>query len=254
MGGNLDYNLVMVRLCLWSGPRNVSTALLYAFNQRTDTLALDEPLYGHYLRVSGASHPAAAEVMAAMECDGTRVVRDVVLGPGDRAVSFQKHMAHHLVDLDRGFLRQTTNVLLIRDPAEVVVTLAKQISEPSIRDVGIAMQCDLLGQLSAMGQDPPVLDAKELLLDPEGVLKQLCQRTGIPWDSAMLSWPAGPKPCDGMWAPHWYENVHRSRGFEPWRPRDATVAPQLARLIDECRPHYEQLRAMAIPARSGVMR
>lgn len=244
----------MVRLCLWSGPRNVSTALLYSFNQRADTRALDEPLYGHYLQVSGASHPAAAEVMAEMDCDGERVVREVVLGHCDRPVSFQKHMAHHLVELDRGFLRQTTNVLLVRDPAEVVVTLAKQIPEPCMRDVGIAAQCELLAQLRSVGQEPPVLDAKQLLLDPEGVLRELCKRSDIPWDPAMLSWPAGPKACDGMWAPHWYQNVHRSTGFESWRARSATTAPHLLRLIDECRPYYEELRALAIPARTGVVR
>ena len=244
----------MGRLCLWSGPRNVSTALLYSFNQRADTRAVDEPLYGHYLRVSRASHPAANDVMARMDCDGERVVREIVLGTCDRPLSFQKHMAHHLVELDRAFLSQTTNVLLIRDPAEVVVTLAKQIPDPTIRDVGIAVQSELLAQLRAIGQEPAVLDARELLLDPEGVLRQLCDRVSIPWDSAMLSWPSGPKACDGVWAPYWYESVHRTTGFEAWQPREPATAPHLELLVEECRPHYEQLRPLAIRARSGATR
>ncbi len=244
----------MHRLCLWSGPRNVSTALMYSFNQRADTQVVDEPLYGHYLRVTGADHPGRAEVMNAVDCDGERVVREIVLGPCERSVSFQKHMAHHLVELDRSFLTKTTNVLLIRDPAEVVVTLAKQLAAPTLGDVGIAVQAQLLAQLCAKGQSPVVLDAKELLLDPEGVLRQLCEQTGIPWDGAMLSWPSGPKSCDGVWAPHWYENVHRSTGFEAWRPRVPATAPHLTRLIEECRPHYERLRTAAICARVGGAR
>src|SRR5262245_14504199 len=134
----------ILRLCLWSGPRNVSTALMYSFAQRADTRVLDEPLYAHYLRVSGAAHPGRDDVLRAMEPDGAKVVRDVVLGPSDRPVLFQKHMAHHLVDLDRGFLAKTTNVLLVRDPAEVAVTLAKQLGTPTLRDVGIRAQCELL--------------------------------------------------------------------------------------------------------------
>ena len=243
----------VLRLCLWSGPRNVSTALLYSFAQRADARVLDEPLYAHYLRVSGAEHPGRDVVLDAMEQDGAKVVRDVVLGPCDRPVLFQKHMAHHLVELDRSFLAKTVNVLLIRDPAEVVVTLAKQLARPTLRDTGLATQCELSDELRALGQEPPVLDAKEVLLDPEGVLQELCARVGITWDPAMLSWPKGPKPFDGVWAPHWYQVVHQSTGFEPYRPKQgaaARVPPELAPLVEECRPWYAKLRALAIPART----
>jgi hypothetical protein len=241
-------------LCLWSGPRNVSTALMYSFAQRADTRVVDEPLYAHYLRSSGADHPGRAEVLAAQENDGAKVVRDVVLAGCDRTVLFQKHMAHHLVALDRAFLRRTVNVLLVRDPAEVVLTLRHQIAKPTLRDVGIRAQAELLAELRAMGQEPAVLDAKEVLADPEGVLRELCRRVALPWEPAMLAWPAGPRPFDGVWAPHWYQNVHRSTGFDRWRPKTEAPPPQLAEVIAECRPWYATLLAQAIRARPEAAR
>ncbi|ARA92933.1 sulfotransferase family protein [Rhodothermaceae bacterium RA] len=234
------------RVCLWSGPRNVSTALMYSFRQRRDTRVVDEPLYGHYLRVTGAPHPAPEAVLAALDTDGERVVREVVLGPCDRPVLFMKHMAHHLIDLDLGFLDETVNVLLIRDPRDMLPSLAKQLPEPTLRDTGLARQVALLDDLLARGQDPPVLDARELLLDPPGVLRQLCRRIGLPFDEAMLRWPAGPKPEDGVWAPYWYESVHRSTGWQPYRPKTAPLSEHLRPLLEACRPYYERLYARAL--------
>jgi len=241
-------------LCLWSGPRNVSTALMYSFAQRADTRVVDEPLYAHYLRVSGSDHPGRADVLAAQENDGAKVVRDIVLGGCDRPVSFQKHMAHHLVELDRAFLRRTVNVLLVRDPAEVVLTLRHQIAQPTLRDVGIRTQAELLEELRAMGQEPPVLDAREVLADPEGVLRELCRRVALPFEPVMLSWPAGPRPFDGVWARHWYQNVHKSTGFDRWRPKTEPPPAELAALIEECRPWYAALLRQAIRARPEAAR
>jgi hypothetical protein len=232
---------------------------MYSFAQRPDTRVVDEPLYGHYLRVSGASHPHAAEVMRRMDCDGDRVVREVVLGVdpgaarleaglGDRPVFFFKQMAHHLVDLDLGFLAATTNVLLTRHPREVLPTLARQLPRPILRDTGYAAQVELLDRLRALGQPELVLDSTELLRDPEGVLTRLCAALGLPWEPAMLHWPAGPKPYDGCWAPDWYENVHRSTGFEPYRPKTEPVPARLGPLLAECLPLYERLYGAAIKA------
>lgn len=240
------------RICLWSGPRNVSTALMYAFAQRPDTRVLDEPLYAHYLRASGAEHPGAAEVLAAMDPDGPRVLREVVLGPCDRPVLFMKHMAHHLVGLDLGFLARVRGVLLVRDPAEVLPSLARQIPMPTLRDTGLAVQADLLRRARAAGRDLPVLDARLLLRDPRGVLSALCARLEIPFDEAMLSWPAGPRPEDGVWAPHWYHNVHRSTGFRPYRPTREPLPSRLAPLLAECRPYYRAIAAEAIGAETRV--
>lgn len=239
-----------VRINLWSGPRNVSTALMYSFGERPDTRVVDEPLYGHYLRVSGADHPGAAEVMAAMETDGETVVREVILATASdgRPVVFFKQMAHHLVEIDHGFLAQTANVLLVRDPVEMLPSLINQIPEPTLRDTGLAAQRYLLAELRGLGQEPPVLEAREVLLDPRGVLSELCRRLGLPFFEEMLSWPAGPRSYDGVWAPHWYHAVHRSTGFEPYRPKREPFPERLRPLLEECRPHYAALAAAAIRA------
>jgi hypothetical protein len=236
------------RLCLWAGPRNVSTALLYAFAQRGDTRVVDEPLYGHYLRVTGAPHPGADEVVAAMDTDGERVVREVILGPCDRPVLFLKQMAHHLVELDRGFLSQVTNLFLVRDPVEMLPSLIHQVPEPQLEDTGLAVQSRLLAELRAAGEEPAVIDAKELLLDPPGVLRRLCAHLGLDFDPAMLSWSATPRPEDGVWAPYWYDNLHRSTGFLPYRPKSEPFPERLRPLLAECAPHYETLAAAAIRA------
>lgn len=236
------------RINLWSGPRNVSTALMYSFAQRSDTRVVDEPLYAHYLRVSGAAHPAAAEVIAAMESDGERVIRDLILGPCDRPVLFMKQMTHHLVDLSWDFLAATTNVLLIRDPVQMVPSLAQVLGQPTLRDTGLALQTALYHFLCELGQQPAVLDSKQLLLNPRRVLGCLCDHLGLPFDERMLHWPAGPRPEDGVWAPHWYHNVHRSTGFEPYQEKNEPFPPRLLPLLEKCRPHYEALAQVAIQA------
>jgi len=237
-----------LKLSVWSGPRNVSTALMYAFRQRPDTLVVDEPLYGHYLAVTRADHPGDEEVLAAMDTDGERVVRDVLLGPCERPVHFFKNMAHHLTGLDRGFLGGLSNVLLVRDPAEMLPSLAQQLSEPTMRDTGLLRQVEILDHVLQRGADPVVLDARELLLDPRGVLREACGRLGIPFHEAMLRWPAGPKPEDGVWARHWYANVHASTGFSAYTPKNDAFPERLKPLFEECRPLYERLYRYAIAA------
>lgn len=240
-----------IRINLWSGPRNVSTALMYSFAQRTDTQVFDEPLYAHYLRVTDADrmHPGAQAVLATMEQDGQRVVEDLILGPAEKPVLFFKQMAHHLVDIDWGFLRQTCNVLLTRDPREMIPSLTKNLTEATLRDTGYATQARLYEQLRAWGQEPPVLDAKQLLLDPPGVLRQLCERIGIPFQEAMLHWPAGPRPEDGVWSEYWYHRVHQSTGFAPYQPRTEAFPTAWQPLLEECLPYYQVLERAAIRAR-----
>jgi Sulfotransferase domain len=235
-----------LKLSVWSGPRNVSTALMYSFRQRPDTVVVDEPLYGHYLRVTGADHPGEKEVMAAMDCDGERVVREIILGPCERRILFMKNMAHHLVELDRAFLSKITNVLLIRDPKEMLPSLAEQLHHPTLRDTGLAKQTEILDLILESGEEPVVLDAKYLLLDPPGVLGRACEKLGIPFYESMLSWPPGPKPEDGIWARYWYDNVHSSTAFSPYRPKTEPFPERLEPLLRECRPFYERLRKFAI--------
>jgi hypothetical protein len=183
-----------------------------------------------------------------MQSDGERVIRETILGPCDRPVLFMKQMAHHLVEISRDFFNQTANVLLIRDPAQMLPSLAQNLAEPILRDTSLGIQTELYQQLRDLGQDPPVLDAKQLLLNPRHVLRQLCERLGIPFEEAMLSWPPGPRPYDGVWAKYWYQNVHRSTGFEPYREKEEPFPPRLLPLLEECRPHYAMLAQVAIQA------
>ncbi len=234
------------RICLWSGPRNISTALMYAFGQRSDTKIIDEPLYAHYLHVTGAAHPSREQVMASMQTDGAAVIRDVILGSCTKAVLFMKQMAHHLVDIDRTFMRETVNILLIRDPKEMLPSLANVIGIPTLKDTGLKIQSELLAKLREMGQLPSILDARELLLAPRAVLSILCERLELPFEESMLSWPRGGNPADGVWAPHWYQNVHQSVGFVPYQPKREPFPEALEDILSECLPYYDMLRADAI--------
>ncbi len=239
-----------VRICLWSGPRNISTALMYSFAQRDDTVVYDEPLYAHYLSRHPARnyHPGAEEVIAGMENDGEKVVRNLILGDHSKPVAFFKHMTHHLLDLDPAFLSKTVNVLLTRDPVEMLPSFAAQIESLSLQDVGYKAHTELLGLLQALGQDPPVLDSKQILLNPEKVLRELCRRIGIPFQEAMLSWQAGARPEDGSWAKYWYHALHRSTGFAKHRQKSEPFPEALRPLLEECQPYYEQLSAISIKA------
>ena len=237
-----------LRINLWSGPRNVSTALMYAFAQRPDTRVVDEPLYGHYLSVSGVRHPGDDEILDAMDTDGERVVREVFLAPCDRPVLFVKNMGHHLVNLDWNFLEEVTNLMLIRDPKEMLPSLINQVPHPTIDDTALKRQVEIFAYLRHLRNTPMVLDSRELLLNPQGVLEQLCERLGLAFDEGMLHWEAGPRPEDGIWAPHWYHAIHQSTGFSPYRPKTKPFPEFLKPLLAECKPYYDYLYEHAIKA------
>lgn len=240
----------VVRICLWSGPRNLSTALMYSFAQRDDTVVYDEPLYAHYLSKTPARayHPGAEEVIATMENNGETVVRDLILGEQPKPVAFFKHMTHHLVYLDQDFLSKTVNVLLTRDPVDMLPSFAAQVETPSLGDVGYKLHTELLAYLRGIGQNPPVLDSKQILLNPRKVLGALCDQIGIPFQEAMLSWPAGARPEDGSWAQYWYASLHRSTGFGTYTPKTTPFPERLRPLLEESMPYYQQLSALAIKA------
>ena len=236
------------RICLWSGPRNVSTALMYSFSQRSDCTVVDEPLYAHFLRVSGARHPLREVCLAAQDSDGERVAHDSILGPWASPVVFFKQMAHHLVDLNLDFMKRTRNVFLTRDPEQVLPSLLLRIGQPRMRDAGFARQCELIEMLEDWGQNPAVLDARDVLTDPAGTLAALCAHLEIPFEEAMLSWPDGPKAFDGAWASEWYKSAHQSTGFRPYRPKPGPLPAELRPLLEECRPHYAKLQERALRA------
>lgn len=236
----------VLRINLWSGPRNVSTAVMYAFRERSDTSVVDEPLYAYYLCRTGAEHPAVQDVIKSQDTDGAAVVEKVLLGPSDTPVRFFKHMAHHLEGLDPDFLGQMNNLLLTRDPRQMLPSLINQVPNPTIEGTSLPTQVRLLDSILASGGDPIVIESKRLLLDPEGVLRTTCDRLGLEWDPDMLDWDEGPKPEDGVWAPHWYDNVHRSTGFSPYREKDEAIPGHLKPLLAECIPLFERLREFAI--------
>lgn len=238
----------MQAICLWSGPRNVSTALMYSFAQRSDTRVVDEPLYGHFLRVTGTVHPGREEVLENVNCDGDEVMR-TLLGSddGDFDILFMKQMAHHLVDVDRTFMERTRNIFLVRDPREMLPSLTIQLPDATLADTGLKMQWRLFDSLRANGQTPAIIDSRELLLDPPGVLARLCEALGISYTADMLNWPAGPRPEDGIWAKHWYHAVHQSDGFAPYVAK-ADFPEHLEALLAECNPWYEKLFEYAIRA------
>ncbi len=236
-------------VCLWSGPRNVSTALMYGFAQLAGIRVIDEPLYGHYLRVSGAEHPGREDVMKALDCDGDAVMQKLLLQqakePGERL--FIKHMAHHLLEMDLGFLSSTSNVFLVRDPREMLPSLTIQLPSAGLYDTGLRQQWELFADLSQAGRQPVILDSRELLLNPAVVLRELCRRLDIRFSPDMLSWPPGTRVEDGVWAPHWYHAVHKSTGFAPYEEK--TEFPEHLRpLLDDCVPWYEKLYHHALRA------
>lgn len=234
------------RICLWSGPRNISTALMYSFAQRSDTCVYDEPLYAHYLRNSEARnyHPGSDEILATMENEGSKVV-DMMLGEHLKQVAFFKQMTHHLVDLDLSFLSQVENVILTRDPREMLPSYAKAVQQPTLTDAGYKQHIDLVERLDAKGERYIVLDSKSILQDPESKLTELCLHLGLPFEASMLSWEAGARPEDGCWAKYWYQNVHRSTGFQKYAPKEEPFPDCLRPLLAECMPYYEKLMALA---------
>lgn len=234
-------------ICLWSGPRNVSTAIMYSFARNEGVRVVDEPLYGHYLRVSGAEHPGREEVIAAMNCDGDTVMQELLslqaANPQPRL--FMKHMAHHLVDMNTDFLDDTSNVLLVRDPRDMLPSLIVQLPNAAADDTGLRQQCELFDDLRARGRTPHVLDSRELLTAPGAVLQKLCKAIGLEYTDRMLQWEPGGRPEDGVWAPHWYHAVHASSGFAPYKPKNG-FPDELRPLLDECLPWYEKLLEHAI--------
>lgn len=237
----------MKYLCLWSGPRNVSTALMYSFAERADTIVVDEPLYGHYLRVTGVQHPGRDEVLAAVNCDGNAVMRELLSAAyaTDKKVLFMKQMAHHLIDIDLSFLNRTKNVFLIRDPRDMLPSLTVQLPDAGLADTGLATQWQLFQNLRNSGHPAHVIDSRELLLDPRNVLRRLCEELDVPFDDSMLEWPAGAREEDGIWAKHWYDSVHRSTKFHAYKGK-GTISKSLRGLLEECRPYYDRLYAYAI--------
>lgn len=237
------------RIAMWSGPRNLSTALMYAFAARGDCAVWDEPFYAAYLQATGIPHPMAAEVIAGGEPDPAKVAA-ACLGPVPQGQSlfYQKHMTLHMIPaFDRGFMRGLTNVFLIRHPARVIASYALKRESPTLADIGFVQQAELFDQVAQwLGHAPVVVDSFDIRNVPRETLLKLCAALHIPFTEAMLSWPAGPKAFDGVWAPHWYNAVHASTGFGTPEGPLPRLENDFARLCDRAMPYFEKLKALAL--------
>lgn len=236
------------RICLWSSPRNISTAMMYSFAQRPDTIVFDEPLYAHYLKTTGVEHPGNAEILQSQEQDGNKVVQKIILGKYDKPVVFFKQMTHHLVQLNEDFLNDVLNIIFIRDPKQIISSYAEVRPNVTMQDIGIKKQLDLFNILIAQKSFAVVLDSNEILKSQSKVLSELCERLDIPFYNEMLSWPAGPKKEDGVWAKHWYQNVHTSTGFAKQKTSNRPLPAYLEQLYNESKIYYDKLFIHSIKA------
>lgn len=236
-----------VRIAMWSGPRNISTAMMRAFENRGDCAVVDEPFYAHYLAHTGLDHPGRNEVILAGETNW-RLVAAAMVGPVPQrqAIFYQKHMTHHMLEhIEHDWFANLRHAFLIRDPREVLISYLKSRPDAQVTaaDIGVPQQAALFDEISARtGSTPPVIDADAFLKNPQIHLSSLCTLLQIPFTKRMLQWPAGNRESDGIWAPHWYAAVCRSTGFEPWRERNLDVPSQYTDLIAQCMPAYERLR------------
>jgi hypothetical protein len=240
-----------LRIAMWSGPRNISTAMMRAWSNRDDTAVVDEPFYAFYLQRTGKKHPVAQEVIACGETDWRKVVACLTTGvPSSRhkgrsqiQIFYQKQMTHHLLpEMERDWLSGLTSCFLIRDPAEVIASYIKKNDDPMLEDIGFVQQAEIFDWVRARSSvPPPVIDARDVQQDPERILRLLCQALGIEFDLAMLSWPPGLRATDGVWAKHWYGEVAKSTGFQPYQRKSTSVPERLREIHERCRECYDLL-------------
>ncbi|MBX3053482.1 MAG: hypothetical protein KF753_18545 [Caldilineaceae bacterium] len=237
--------MLPTRIAMWSGPRNISTALMRAWENRPDTLVHDEPFYAYYLAETGIDHPGREEIIAADETDWRRVVAQVAHAPlpAGKTIYYQKQMTHHMLDaIDLAWLGNVTNCFLLRTPAEVISSYIKVRPDVTLSDIGFAQQRRIFRLVrETTGQIPPVIDSRDVLENPRRTLTLLCDALGVPFDERMLAWPAGPRASDGVWAKHWYAAVEASTGFAPYQPKNDPVPAHLAGVLAEAEEIYREL-------------
>lgn len=235
-----------IRIAMWSGPRNISTALMRSWGSRRDTFVTDEPFYAHYLRETGIEHPGREEILEACP-DSWETIADWLIGPipGGSTIWYQKQMSHHLLpEMIGPWLDHLTHAFLIRDPAAVIVSFSRVVEEPVLSDLGLEQQVAIFERVrEKTGSVPPVVDSDDLLRNPREMLQALCERLGVPFDDSMLQWAPGPRETDGIWARHWYQSVERSTGFQPWKRRDMHLDDCSGSLAEQALPYYEALSA-----------
>lgn len=229
-----------MKIAMWSGPRNLSTAMMYAFGNRIDFAIWDEPFYAPYLMMTGVDHPMREEILTAHETD-PQVVAARCAGPvpDGKPHSYMKHMPHHMVEgFPLDWAADCVNIHLIRHPARVIASYGAKRDRMDMADIGFAAQTRIYNALGGI-----VIDSADIQADPEGMLRRLCGQIGLPFDDAMLCWPAGPRQQDGIWAKHWYNAVHQSTGFAGAEGPLPELDPANAELMAEAMPHYSAMAA-----------
>lgn len=214
---------------------------MYSWRQRPDTSVIDEPFYAHYLTIDDRGHPGVDEILASQSHDGDEVIEKIVLGPCSTPVLYIKQMAHHLKGIDRTHLAHTENIVLVRHPRDMLASLAVQLPNCELADTGLTESVELLDAVLEQGGEPVVIETRRLLQDPAAVLARVCDRVGLAFDPAVLGWPAGSKPEDGVWASHWYANVHASTRFASYAPSSRPLPEQAESVLQQALPLYERL-------------
>jgi hypothetical protein len=239
------------RIAMWCGPRNISTALMRSWGNRPDTAVWDEPLYAHYLLQTGIEHPGAQEVIEHHETDWRKVVERITGPvPEGKPIFYQKHMTHHMLpNVGRDWMAEVTHAFLIRHPREVLISLSRVVPRPTLEETGLPQQWELFSQMKEQtGEAPPVIDARAVLENSEGQLRLLCDALGVPFLDCMLSWPAGLRATDGVWAKYWYDAVMQSTGFERYRPPTQALPGHLAEVLAAAERIYARLYAYRLGA------
>jgi Sulfotransferase domain len=236
--------MTSTNIAMWSGPRNISTAMMYSFSNRADCVAWDEPFYGFSLKQRGHDHPMRDEVIAANECDWDKLVQTCIT-PAAKPIFYQKHMTLHMEPgFDRSFALKLTNAFLIRPPEEVLASYTQKWADASLHGIGFVQQAEIFDMVANhLGHAPPVIEADQVLANPRATLVKLCAALSIPFDEAMLKWPKGPKNFDGVWASHWYNSVWQSEEFLKPAPKAINLPLELQKIADQARPYYEKLKA-----------
>lgn len=237
-----------MKIAMWSGPRNLSTALMYSFASRADMHVVDEPFYAAYLTQTGLNHPMRDAILGSQPNDAETVKNALLETDIDSPHQYQKHMTQHMLPgFPLGWMRDVTNVFLIRHPARVLASWSNKHDQLTLDDIGFSQQLALYDHCVSLGQTPVVIDSADVRAAPEKMLKALCEAIELEWDPAMLSWDAGPKPYDGVWAPHWYDAVHMSRGFAGAEGPLPNLPASLQAINDKALPVYERLTALKLP-------
>ena len=230
------------KICLWSGPRNISTALMYSFSSRDDTIVFDEPLYAHYLYYSKIKHPDYKKIINTYETNGNKVIKKIILKDYESPISFFKLMSHFTVNLNLNFLKEVKNIILIRNPLDVIASYNQIIKHPTIQDIGILDQYNMFRYFNDMNISYIIIDSKDILENPEKALKKLCEKLKITFDKKMLNWQKGPKIFDGIWAKYWYTNVHKTTGFINSKQKKIILKNQNKKLYHEAVKYYKLLK------------